>query len=69
MNHESNNRGWIMALACGGALLLSFVLQLFGLSKTWSFGIAIVVMIGLHLLLMRHPEKSRDEKIKIRGEK
>ena len=50
-NHT--NHMWMMALACGGALLLILVLPLFGLSKNWSVGIAIAVMIGLHLWMMR----------------
>ena len=53
-NHTSHM--WLMALACGGALLLILVLPLLGLSKNWSVGIAIAVMIGLHLWMMRgHP--------------
>lgn len=43
----------LMAIACGGALLLIFVLPLFGISKNFSAGIAFAVMIGLHLLMMR----------------
>ena len=58
MNHEHKSHMWIMALACGGGLLLTFVLPFFGLSKNWSFGIAIVAMISLHLLLMRDPHEN-----------
>ncbi|MDO8460284.1 MAG: hypothetical protein Q7S74_04200 [Nanoarchaeota archaeon] len=57
MNHEEKNNHtshmWMMVFACGGAFLLILVLPLFGVSKNWSTGIAIVVMVGLHLLMMR----------------
>ncbi|MEK6895250.1 MAG: hypothetical protein AABX48_01910 [Nanoarchaeota archaeon] len=73
MNHkEKNNHSnhmWLMVLACVGAFLLILVLPLLGLSKNWSVGIAIVVMIGLHLWMMRghfnhdHFDK-KEEKLK-----
>jgi len=44
---------WMMAIACGGALLLILVLPILGLSKNWSVGISIAFMIGLHLWMMR----------------
>lgn len=59
MGHNHSNHMWLMALACGGALLLILVLPLFGLSKNWSSGIAITVMIILHLWMMRgHSHKN-----------
>ncbi len=62
-NHISHM--WMMILACGGALLLILVLPLLGLSKNWSVGIAITVMIGLHLLMMRgHLNHSNHKKQK-----
>ena len=42
-----------MVLACGGAFLLILVLPILGLSKNWSVGISIAVMVGLHLWMMR----------------
>ena len=48
-----DNHMWMMVLACGGGLLLLLILPTFGLSRNWSFGIAMAVMIGLHLLMMR----------------
>ena len=51
--HDHSSHKWLMILACGGALLLIFVLPLFGLSKNWSAGISVAVMIGLHLWMMR----------------
>lgn len=49
---------WMMALACGGALVLVLILPLFGVSKNWSLGISIAVMVGLHLWMMRgHSDK------------
>ncbi len=62
MNREHNNHMWLMALACGGGILLSFVLPLFGLSKNWSFGIAIAVMISLHFLLIRGSHENHKNK-------
>lgn len=53
MSHNPTNHMWMMALACGGALLLILMLPLIGLSKNWSVGISIAAMIGLHLLIMR----------------
>ena len=53
MKHENASHMWMMALACGGALLLLLVLSLVGISKNWSIGISIAVMIGLHLWMMR----------------
>jgi len=53
MGHNHSNHMWMMALACGGALLLILVLPFFGLSKNWSSWIAIGVMVVLHLWMMR----------------
>jgi len=53
MEHNPSSHIWMMALACGGALLLILVLPLLGLSKNWSVGISLAVMIGLHLWMMR----------------
>ncbi|MEK6830381.1 MAG: hypothetical protein AABY15_09780 [Nanoarchaeota archaeon] len=53
MGHNHSSHMWLMAIACGGALLLILVLPFLGISKNWSFGIAITVMVGLHLLMMR----------------
>ena len=56
-----------MAIACGGAFLLILVLPFLGISKNWSVGIAITVMVGLHLLMMRdnsghnHKKKMKEE--------
>ena len=62
MSHNHSNHMWMMALACGGALLLILVLPLIGLSKNWSVGISIAVMVGLHLWMMRgHSEHSHAE--------
>ena len=57
-----NNHMWMMVLACGGALLLILVLPLLGLSKNWVIGIAISVMIGLHLWMMKgHSHNNNSE--------
>lgn len=62
MKDNHKNHMWLMALACGGAFLLILVLPLFGFSKNWSIGIAIAVMIGLHLWTMRgHSEHNHSE--------
>ena len=62
-NHTSHM--WLMALACGGALLLILVLPLFGLSGSWSAGIAIAVMIILHAWMMKgHAHNHSDHIIK-----
>jgi len=53
MGHSHSSHMWMMVLACGGALLLILILPFFGLSKNWSVGIAIIVMLGLHFLMMR----------------
>jgi len=58
------SHGLLMALACGGALLLILVLPLLGLSKNLSTGIAFAVMIGLHLLMMRGHSRHNQEKLK-----
>ena len=52
MNNDIKHTG-LMVLACGGALLLILVLPLIGLSKNWSVGISISMMVGLHLWMMR----------------
>ena len=69
MGHEHANHMWLMALACGGAFLLILVLPLIGISKNYSTGAAIAVMIGLHLWMMKghsghnhHREQKRDAK-------
>ena len=55
MSHNHSNHLWLMIIACGGAFLLTLVLPLIGLSKRWSVGISIAVMVGLHLWIMgRH---------------
>ena len=60
MSHNHSNHMWMMAIACGGALLLLLVLP--GLSKNWSVGISIAVMVGLHLWMMRgHSDHSPTE--------
>ena len=62
MSHNHSNHMWLMAIACGGALLLLLVLPLIGLSKNWSVGISIAVMVGLHLWMMRgHSDHSHME--------
>jgi len=53
MSHNHSNHMWMMVIACGGAILLLLVLPLIGLSKNWSVGISIAVMVGLHLWMMR----------------
>ena len=53
MSHNHTGHMRMMIIACGGAFLLIFVLPLFGVSEGWSAGIAVVAMIGLHLLMMR----------------
>ena len=50
-NHSKHM--WTMALACGGALLLILVLPFFGISKNYTAGIAIAVMIILHVWMMK----------------
>lgn len=50
-NHTSHM--WMMIFACGGAFLLILLLPLIGISKNWATGIAIAVMIGLHLWMMK----------------
>lgn len=65
MGHNHTSHMWMMAIACGGALLLILVLPIFGLSRNWSAGISIVFMVGLHLWMMRgHSEHSHHEKHK-----
>ncbi len=53
MRHDQTNHMWMMVLACGGAFLLLLVLPLIGLSKNWSVGISITVMVIIHLWMMR----------------
>jgi Flp pilus assembly protein TadB len=60
---------WIMALACGGALLLILVLPLIGVSKYWAAGIAVAVMIGLHVWMMRGHSDHSHHKGQKRGAK
>ena len=43
----------LMALACGGAVLLIVVLPFLGLPKNWSVGIAIAAMMLLHVWMMK----------------
>ena len=56
------SHGLLMALACGGALLLILVLPLLGLSKNLSTGIAFAVMIGLHLWIIQGHTKCKEHK-------
>ena len=56
MKHNSNHM-WMMIVICGGAFLLIIVLPFLGISKNWSAGIAVAVMVGLHLLMMRDHSK------------
>lgn len=56
----NSNHAWLMIVACGGALLLTLVLPLFGVSQNWSVGIALVAMIGLHLWMMRSHSNHRN---------
>ena len=67
MKHDHIKHIWMMTIACGGALFLILILPPIGLSKNWSFGIAVAVMIGLHLLMMRgHSDSySKSEKHKV----
>ena len=53
MEHNHISHIWLMVLLFGGALLLILLLPLIGLSQNWVAGIAIVVMIIVHLLMMR----------------
>ncbi|MDO8622945.1 MAG: hypothetical protein Q7R52_01760 [archaeon] len=53
MEHNHTSHMWMMLIACGGALLLILILPIIGLSKNWSVGISIVVMIGSHFWMMR----------------
>ena len=63
MKHENSSHIWMMLFACGGALLLILVLPLIGLSKNWSVGISITLMVGLHLLMMRgHSDHDSEHK-------
>ena len=64
-----DNHMWTMIFACGGAFLLILVLPLFGLSKNWSAGIAIAVMIGLHLFMMRGHSHNHSNHEKMKGGK
>lgn len=65
MKHNISSHMWLMVLACGGALLLILVLPLIGLSKNWSFGISIAVMVGLHLwMILGHSDHSHHKKHK-----
>ena len=52
MGSNHTNHMWMMVIACGGALLLILLLPLLGISKGWSSGIAISLMIILHLWMM-----------------
>ena len=62
MKNKHTSHKWIMVLACGGALLLILVLPLIGLSQNFAAGIAIAVMICLHLWMMRgHSDHSHAE--------
>jgi low affinity Fe/Cu permease len=62
MEHNHSKHMWLMVVACIGALLLLLVLPLIGLSKNWSVGISIAVMVGLHLLMMKgHLGKNHKE--------
>lgn len=45
---------WLMILSCGAAFLLVIILPYFGFSSNWSLGIAMGVMIGLHVLMMKN---------------
>ena len=54
MSHNRSNHMWMMAIACGGALLLLLVLPLVGLSKNWSVGISIAA----HLIVLYTPLNS-----------
>ncbi|MDP3966417.1 MAG: hypothetical protein Q8Q04_02715 [archaeon] len=62
MSHNHSNHMWMMAIACGGALLLLLVLPVIGLSKNWAIGISIAVMGGLHLWMMREHSNSSNRK-------
>ncbi len=62
MGYDHSSHMWMMVIACGGALLLILVLPLIGLSKNWSVGISIAVMVGLHLWMMRgHSDHNHTE--------
>lgn len=68
MSHTHNNHIWMMALACGGALLLILVLPFLGISKNWSTIIAIGLMVVLHLWMMRgHSGKNLGKRDKLNG--
>jgi Flp pilus assembly protein TadB len=55
MSSNHTNHALLMIVACGGALILTLVLPLWGIPQNWSVGIALVVMIGLHFWMMgRH---------------
>ena len=65
MTHDHSNHMWTMALACGGALLLILVLPFIGLSQSWAVGIAVVVMVIMHLWMMRgHSDHGNHKKHK-----
>ncbi|MBS3082048.1 hypothetical protein J4416_03915 [Candidatus Pacearchaeota archaeon] len=53
MCHNHSNHMWMMILACGGALFIILVFPFLGLSKNWVAGIAIAVMVVLHLWMMK----------------
>ena len=53
MKYDNSNHMWMMALGCGGAVVLIFILPLIGLSKNWSIGIAVFAMIGCHIWMMK----------------
>lgn len=62
MEHDHSNNMWLMLLACGGAFLLILVLPIMGFPGTWSAGIAILAMVGLHAWMMKgHSKHSNSE--------
>lgn len=65
MVHNHKNHMWMMAISCGGALLLILLLPFFGVSKNLSSWIAIAVMVILHLWMMKgHSSHNNHEKHK-----
>ena len=55
-NHEGHSH-WKMMLGCIGALLVIAILPLFGVSKSISTIIAVIVMIALHIPMFKEMVK------------
>ena len=69
VNKEENNNTKhmiMMTLACIIPLAIIFVLPFFGISSKWATGLAVALMVFLHILMIRHhsPKNKEHKEVK-----